>query len=424
MDGLASWCRVAVAGVLIVSASACDARADVYGWAFRPGSNVPAGFKPSEGVDASGLDLRGSYFIGMSLRGAKFDGCDLRDAAFLQVSFAGLEDDWGRASFRGADLRGVWFEEPDIYGGCDFTDALINRIEVDNAQRHFLSLKQIRSTKSYKLKDLSYCYIMIEDRHRRTGPTSPELMPARSEFAGFNLEGATLAHGDFTACDFTNTNIRGICLHNAKVTQSQIKASKISWDWVPMRDDPYHHHATHRDGNSMRAGKRGFSGMAFCSMDLTGWSFRGEDLENTFFAYSKLDGVDFSDAVIRGAFFFASAISREQLRSTKSYREGDLSGVGFVQLDFTNFDFSGQNLTGVRFQSCDLTGADFTNALITRATASDTTESRRAVMTADQIKSTWNYKNNRMEGIDLPEEPPPRWTSKGRLITEGSEKDD
>ncbi|MDR2346325.1 MAG: pentapeptide repeat-containing protein [Planctomycetaceae bacterium] len=63
---------------------------------------------------------------------------------------------------------------------------------------------------------------------------------------------------------------------------------------------------------------------------------------------------------------------------------------------------SNQNLSNCKFESVDLTGTDFTNAIITGVQFNGYERYSAINPTIDQIKSTWNYKNNRMDGIKLP----------------------
>jgi len=70
-------------------------------------------------------------------------------------------------------------------------------------------------------------------------------------------------------------------------------------------------------------------------------------------------------------------------------------------IDLAGFDLSNQNLTGAAFGRCDLTNVDFTGAVITGADFAYRRQPNTG-LTADQIKSTWNYKHGRMEGIQLP----------------------
>ncbi|MDR1477930.1 MAG: pentapeptide repeat-containing protein, partial [Planctomycetaceae bacterium] len=56
------------------------------------------------------------------------------------------------------------------------------------------------------------------------------------------------------------------------------------------------------------------------------------------------------------------------------------------------------NLTGCQFLG-DLTDVNFTDAVISKCDFGWLSN-----ITIDQIKSTWNYKTGRMNGIKLPEE--------------------
>ncbi|MCL4192239.1 MAG: pentapeptide repeat-containing protein, partial [Thermoguttaceae bacterium] len=68
-------------------------------------------------------------------------------------------------------------------------------------------------------------------------------------------------------------------------------------------------------------------------------------------------------------------------------------------IDFSRFPFSGVNMTGSTFFGCDFSGASFADSVVTAAQFSES-----AGLTVEQIKSTWNYKQGRMEGIILPED--------------------
>jgi len=70
--------------------------------------------------------------------------------------------------------------------------------------------------------------------------------------------------------------------------------------------------------------------------------------------------------------------------------------------DLSACDLSGQNLTDCTFRGCDLTNALFNDAVVTNAKFSPHAPNKG--LTADQIKSTWNYKHGCMEGIVLPKD--------------------
>ena len=174
---------------------------DTYGYEFRPGPNVPRDFKPGPGVDASGLDLSGSAFVGMNLGKAHFEGCNLQRTFFAQVRFP------GSASFRRADLRYATFAEtpagpPEEWlDEQAFTDALINGLQFQTQYAH-LTIGQLRSTKSFKLKDLSGCQI-VGGVNERPSYSYYYLQPRPVEldFRQFDLRNATFVAGEFTKSD-------------------------------------------------------------------------------------------------------------------------------------------------------------------------------------------------------------------------------
>ena len=389
---LALWCVVAVSTI----GGAC-VYADHYGYEFRPGPHVPAGFKPGPGVDASGTDLGGSVFVGMDLSNARFDGCNLQQAHFYQVRFYS-----GGASFRGADLRNAAFlESPDgppraAFSVCDFSDALVNGLSFIQ-QRDHLTLEQLQSTRSYKLKDLSGCQIVAGLHERGNyGYGALSIRDVAIDFRGFDLRGAIFVAGDFTHCDFGDAIITGATFVRSKITPAQIMSTK-RYTLDPVTDRTTG--SAYANPARQLVAREGYEDIGFSLVDLSDWDFANADLRGTRFHAVNLDGVSFSGADVSGAEFWKS-IGRQQLFSTKSYKEGNLIGTVFVWVDLSGMDFSSKNLTGVRFLYCDLSGADFTDAVVTDADFRYLDHP----LTVEQIKSTWNYKHGRMEGVVLREE--------------------
>ncbi|MDR2642847.1 MAG: pentapeptide repeat-containing protein [Planctomycetaceae bacterium] len=137
----------------------------------------------------------------------------------------------------------------------------------------------------------------------------------------------------------------------------------------------------------------------------------GQNLEGTTFTGSaadyKFDGTYIERTTMR-------SITKDQLYTTKSYKNGFISKSRFFDADFSHANLSNMNLTGCRFFKCDFKDADFTNSVINNCSFGiSAKESGYNVnnphlesknLSIEQIKSTWNYKNNRMDGIKLPEE--------------------
>jgi len=86
-------------------------------------------------------------------------------------------------------------------------------------------------------------------------------------------------------------------------------------------------------------------------------------------------------------------ITPQQLYSTVSYRNRDLSGVGFSSCDLRGFDFSGQSLGS--FAGCDLREASFEDAWFADGPYYDgyrSTGFSRCILSKEQFYSTRNYK--------------------------------
>jgi len=385
--------------------------ADTHGYDFRPGPHAPKGFQPGPGADATGMDLSGSAFIGMDLSNANFEDCTLQRAVFVQVRFQ-----HGSASFKGADLRYAMFiDTPDSpaeewLDERAFTDALINGLQFVDQRAH-LSLTQLRSTRSFKLKDLSECQIVggVSESNNYSY-FNLRRKPIAVDFRQFDLRNATFAAADFSKSDFTGAIITGATFFKSAISPAQIASTSrcISrCDVNPFRmlvSRPGHPNlrVPHQDLTRVFDGRilsfrSGYADLAFSYMDLSTWDFVNADLRGTRFCDVNLTGVDFTGANISEAHFWKS-ISKEQLLATQSYRMGDLVGIVLARLDLSNVDFSGQNLTRARFVECNLNGADFTDAIITDA---DFRGCFRPPPTVEQIESTWNYKHGRMEGIKL-----------------------
>lgn len=326
--------------------------------------------KVGPGMNAAGRCLKGSRFVGENLVEARFDGCDLDGAIFYRC-------DLTRASFRGARLTGMNVWECRFADG-DFTDAVINGIvgiggELTEPSRSgwphdvYLSYDQLRSTRSYQDQDLSRCVISLAKR------LDPE--PVKWDFSGMNLQEARFHKGDFTACDFSDARIDG----------TQFVVVTIDFRQLATTD------------NFRRT--RALRGSRFASVQCRGeWSLHGMDLTGTWLEGIECGALDLTDAEISQC-SLGRGITADHIRSTRSFRRGDLHQMKFFRIDFSRFPFSGVNMTGSTFFGCDFSGASFADSVVTAAQFSES-----AGLTVEQIKSTWNYKQGRMEGIILPED--------------------
>ena len=159
------------------------------------------------------------------------------------------------------------------------------------------------------------------------------------------------------------------------------------------------------------------------TVNLTGASFENANLTNANLNFATLKDASFSDATIKGANFGRTDITIFQLRSTRSYKNKDLEGVGlyftdlainnskyhFSGFNLKNANFLGARLINVDFNNADLTGADlssaklgadanFNSAIITGAKFSDSVNSG---LKFSMIAATQNYEKKDLSGIDF-----------------------
>ena len=164
----------------------------------------------------------------------------------------------------------------------------------------------------------------------------------------------------------------------------------------------------------------------FSNTDLTNADFSGAILDGDtrffFGSETSLTGANFTDAVLKKAAFVAypatkgtygTSISFEQIKSTKSFKDGNLSNVFINGSDLSSWNFSGLNMTNTSFKDDDLSNADFSNANLTGAYLSwsklDGANFTDAVitgagisgLTVAQLYQTADYKAGKLNNVSL-----------------------
>jgi uncharacterized protein YjbI with pentapeptide repeats len=147
--------------------------------------------------------------------------------------------------------------------------------------------------------------------------------------------------------------------------------------------------------------------------------FTNSNLTNFFAPDSSFIGADFTDAEIRGADFslnsgiLGTGINSEQLYSTKSYKNQDLTGIDFGYHDLTNWNLANQNLTDVHFDGANLTGTDFSNSIINGARFENYSDG----LSAAQLYSTKSYKDKDLSKIHFLRNDLTGWNFSGQNLT-------
>ena len=348
--------------VLALSATTSNTFADVQGPIVVLGPNVP---KQTRTIDnwtkwkASRFDLRGSQFVGIDFSNSSFDNCDLDGVRFVQCNMARCS--FQNANFRGAELSEVDFED------ADFSGARINGIKRrDRTGVLCLTDRQIKSTWSYRNRDMAHCIIS-----RYQFVDQPDFQP-RLDLSGIDLSNSAFEVGDFSMCDFQNAEILNVLFYQAKVDVEQLESTKTFQ-------------------------RKSLYGVQFSRDEVDGkLSLVGCDIRNCrLYIQPK---TDMHNARIEGAELHR--LSFEQLKTTASYKLGLIPNAVFTRSDFSGGDFTGINLTGCRFLSCDFSNAKFDDAVISGVEIASKTRG----LTKEQVQSTWNAKHNRLDTATLPKE--------------------
>lgn len=310
-----------------------------------------APLKIGAGMNAIGRNLRCMKFVEQDLSGADFSDADLTGADF---EFCNLQN----VRFRGARLTGTWIEDCDTTG-ADFTDAVIGYVRT-GAYPFEITPEQLKATKTYASR-------------RRDKPWEGCSIPG-GEYDFRNLHFHDCAFtGSFKKTDFTGAFFLGVGFEAGGLTFDQLAST-----------DNYRNHK----------GFLRFGGAIFGPADFTGIRFFDSSLR-------IVDDMVLENTRFEGACSLTGKVRADQIRATYNYRHGDLSRLTLREkkvgdIDLSGLDLSGQNLTDVTFQGT-FAGAMFDDAVISGAKFDQARE-----LTADQIRTTWNFKHGRMADIELP----------------------
>lgn len=211
------------------------------------------------------------------------------------------------------------------------------------------------------------------------------------DFSNQSLKNSTWTHADLSNVSFAGANLDGANFEDASLNGTDFTDAIITnmyWGASFTRGQLYSTASyKNKDLSGLKLEYYKFNN----NLDLSGQNLNGASFRNC-----TLGMVDFTDAWINNVnFYSAKSFAAEQLYSTASYKNKDLSGIDFRFVDVKNWDFSGQNLSGVNFYSRDFTGADFTDSIITN------TDFSGSNLTFDQLKSTASYKNKDLSGASF-----------------------
>ena len=209
-----------------------------------------------------------------------------------------------------------------------------------------------------------------------------------------------LTNASFYKANLTDANFDATILDNVDFTDAIIKGAKFLnvvtqyYRSGQITSEQLYSTASYKN--------KDLRGVGFLYYDLTGYDFSGQDLTGANFMSAILSNVNFSNAKIDGAYFSQptsfGGLAKEQLYSTISYKNKNLSGIVFSYTDMCGWDLSGQNLTGATFMFVDMNDIDLTNSIINNVKF--VAETSRG-FTKEKLYSTASYKNKDLTGIDF-----------------------
>lgn len=280
----------------------------------------------------SGANLSNASFSGNEIKNVNFTGANLANSNFRGYSTT-IKD----VDFSGATLTSVDFYNTNFVGSNNFTDAKIDGTESNwtNFKNSYgFTEENFKSTVTFKSSNGNIKYISF----------------------------GRMSNWNMSDLNFENCEIG---VDGTNFTNSNFKNCKYNW------------------GNAS---------------NFTNASFRGEDLTNADFRYSMLQNTDFTDCDISGATFSLSTkygFTEGQLKSTKSYADGNLKGVGLLACTLDGWNFSNIDLTDASFVGSSVSNANFENAIIKNVNFRDTN------LTKEQFESTKSYALKEVGKIDL-----------------------
>ena len=294
------------------------------------------------------------------LTNIKFDNSCMRGAILGGVHFH-------KCSFRGANLSNLkeysevinfetynWLTE---FHDCDFTDAII-----DHAYLTGITGENFRSTATYKSSIHTKKLVFEYDFKEKNNGNPLVLRDSnldKTNFKNYEIKNVKFFNTSLKDCDFSGAYLENVGM--SQFFQVTVTVDKATWEQSLLTPIP----PWNRSGQTIPDAWK------------NGWKYA-------------------SQGEYKLVLPLQEAFLKEQLLSTQNYQMGVFVGIR-CGADFTGVDFS-----LMRFTNCSLSG----NFLNTNFTDSVITNSRifGDNFTVDQIKSTWNYKHGRMEGIKLPEE--------------------
>ena len=345
----------------------------------------------------------GVQFTGSNLTNANFNSATLNDTDFTDTNLTNAN--FTKATLTGADLSGAEIRGAKFANATGFTSEMLC------------------STASYENKDLSGVYVSY-------------VTIDGVNFDGVNLNDVSFSYCTITNVDFTKTATPNFNLSLHYSTISNVNFTGLNLEKVELYKVTYGEGVNYTDvilpSGSAFLGeipkevlmqtwnyKSGTLNLALTNnkridgLDLEGFrvncnfsnsslkniNFKDADLTGSEFDRADVSGADFTDAIINDVWMDNSNFTSQQLESTKSYKQKDLSGVTMMYLD--NISFEGKDLSGFDFSGARFDRVNFRNAILEDAIINDVyfyAGSADKDITLAQVMQTKSYKDKDLSG--------------------------
>ena len=347
----------------------------------------------------------GVKFTGSNLTNANFNSATLNDTDFTDTNLTNAN--FTKATLTGANLSGAEIRGAKFANATGFTSEMLC------------------STASYANKDLSGVYVSY------------------ATIDGVNFDGVNLSDVSFFLCtitnvDFTKTATPDFNLTLQSSTLSNVNFTGLNLEKVQLSGVTYGEGVNYTDvilpSGSAHLGeiptevlmqtwtyKSGTLNLALFNnnrlngLDLEGFrvssnfsrsslqnaNFKDADLTGSDFGSADLSGADFTDAIINDVWMDNSNFTSQQLESTKSYKQKDLSGVNMTRL---NISFEGKDLSGFDLSNTNLEYINLENAIFEDAIINDARfygSSIEKDITLAQVMQTKSYKDKDLSGASF-----------------------
>ncbi len=364
--------------------------------------------------DLSGINMNLNFATGwnldsQNLTDAKFRMTRLNNTSFREALL--VRADLFQADLSGADLTGANLEEAMLietaFDGATLGGAVVRKALFNQTTARGFTAAQLYSTATYQSNDLSAIKFWNEtmDGWNFAGKQLSEstwvnVSLVGASFEGADLSGARIELGDLTNADFRNARLVGVRFGKNEAPGSNWENADVAGASVGaltthgLSAEQFYRTANYRAAD--------LSDVSFAGGDLRGWSFEAITISGTDISSADVRGASFREATSRG--FVA-----QQLYSTDSYRDRDLTGLNLSNNQLTGWNFERKNLADADFSSCDLTGANLSGSTLTGASFGnaiirdakfDRIQSATS-LSADQLYSTASYQQGDLTGISL-----------------------